>query len=209
MPQWGRACTMPRVQSTVTYWPSRRREVAPAAPTITGLPRVRPTVAAWPLAPASSADDGGRLPDIAAGCHWWCRAPPARRRGGTSPPPPPACGRCTAGRRRCLVPMPTAFSSAPPTRWTLIMLVVPDTPTGTPAVTTTRSPVLHEAGLLRCLDGAARSARRCCWRRASAGAPRPSTGPSAAGPARSSRQATIGRAGVETADQPGGQCRSG
>ena len=39
-----------------------------------------------------------------------------------------------------LVPTPTALSRAPPTRWTLIMLVVPETPTGTPAVMTTRSP---------------------------------------------------------------------
>ena len=45
-----------------------------------------------------------------------------------------------SGPEVCCVPMPTAFTSEPPTCCTRIMFVVPEMPTGTPAVTTTRSP---------------------------------------------------------------------
>ena len=46
------------------------------------------------------------------------------------------------------LPMPTPASRESPTMWTLIMLVVPEMPTGTPAVTTTRSPSCTRPALL-------------------------------------------------------------
>lgn len=96
------------------------------------------------LGAALLADDGGGIPADTAAVHWWYMAP-ARHGVELLHLLHAAAHAQRAGGR------PATYahgSSDPPTCWIRIMLVVPEMPTGTPAVMTTKIAVADEARLL-------------------------------------------------------------